>query len=60
MMILGTENPADLMTKYLARDKMDACMQSIGQKVMPGRANKGLDIQGASSRNKQPTKEGTP
>ena len=58
--IEGTKNPSDLMTKYLARDKMDACMQSIGQKVMSGRANKGLDIQGASSRNKQPTKERTP
>ena len=46
MKILGTEKPADLMTKYLARDKMDACMQTIGQEVRQGRAESGLDIQG--------------
>ena len=49
MKILGTENPADLMTKYLARDKMDACMRTIGQEIMQGRAKSGLDIQGASA-----------
>ena len=46
MKILGTENPADLMTKCFARDKMDACMQTIGQEVRQGRAESGLDIQG--------------
>ena len=49
MKILGTENPADLMTKYLVKDKMDACMQVIGQEVRQGRAKSGLDIQGASA-----------
>ena len=49
MKILGTDNPADLMTKYLVRDKMDACMQTIGQEIRQGRAKSGLDIQGASA-----------
>ena len=49
MKILGTENLADLMTKYLVRDKMDACMQIIGQEIRQGRAKSGLDIQGAKS-----------
>ena len=49
MNILGTENPVDLMTKYLVRDKMDACMQIIGQVIRQGRAKRGLDIQGAKS-----------
>ena len=43
----GTKNPADLMTKYLVRDKIDACMKSISQEVRQGRATTGLDIQGA-------------
>ena len=47
--VLGTDNPADLMTKYLTRDKMDACMQTIGQEIRQGRAKSGLDIQGAST-----------
>ena len=47
--VLGTENPADLMTKYLVREKADACMQRIGQEISQGRAKSGLDIQGASS-----------
>ena len=29
--VLGTENPADLMTKYLVRDKIDACMARLQQ-----------------------------
>ena len=49
MKMLGTANPADLMTKYLVRDKMDACMQTIGQEIRQGRAKSGLDIQGAST-----------
>ena len=50
MKMLGTENPADLMTKYLVRDKMDACMRTIGQEIRQGRAESGLDIQGANTR----------
>ena len=48
--IEGTTNPADLTTKYLIREKVDACMKSISQEVRQGRANSGLDIQGASAR----------
>ena len=48
--IEGTKNPADLMTKYLARDKVEACMTSISQVARQGRANSGLDIQGASAK----------
>ena len=47
--IEGTKNPADLMTKYLARDKIDSCMANISQEVRRGRANAGLDVQGAST-----------
>ena len=43
--ILGTENPADLMTKYLARDVIDKHMSSLGQVFQEGRANKGLEMQ---------------
>ena len=49
----GTENPADLMTKYLVRDKMDACMHTIGQENRQGRAKSGLDVQGASSQQRR-------
>ena len=45
--VLGTENPADMMTKYLARDKIDGCLELIGQTRLDGRADKGLNIQGA-------------
>ena len=48
--VLGTENPADLVTKYLSRDKMHNCLKSIGQEIRQGRAKSGLDIQGASSK----------
>ena len=46
--ILGTENPADLMTKYLTREKIDACLVRISQQMRDGRADKGLELQGAS------------
>merc|ERR1712185_161918 len=29
--ILGTENPADLMTKYLTREKIDMCLVRMSQ-----------------------------
>ena len=45
--VLGTESPADLMTKYLARDKIDGCLELIGQTRLDGRADRGLNIQGA-------------
>ena len=37
--ILGTENPADLMTKYLTRDNIDKHMSTIGQVFLHGRAD---------------------
>ena len=37
MKIEATKNPADLMTKYLTRDKIE-CMQAICQEVKSGRA----------------------
>ena len=43
--ILGTDNPADLMAKYLIRDKIDSCLESMSQKRLEGRAEKGLNIQ---------------
>ena len=43
--ILGTENPADLMTKYLARDKIDKHMSTIGRDFKEGRADAGLEMQ---------------
>ena len=43
--ILGTENPADLTTKYLTRDNIDKHMSAIGQVFLHGRADKGLEMQ---------------
>ena len=43
--ILGTESPADLMTKYLARDTIDKHLSTIGQGFKEGRADKGLEMQ---------------
>ena len=51
--IEGTKNPADLMTKYLVRDKMDSCMATVSQEVRSGRATSGLDIQGASTKGEE-------
>ena len=45
--VLGTENPADLMTKYLTRDVVDKHMSTLGQEVREGRAQKGLEMQGS-------------
>ena len=44
--VLGTENPADMMTKHLLREPLDKCMQELNQWRMSGRARTGLDIQG--------------
>ena len=46
MKVLGTSNPADLMTKYLTRVKVDNAIDKIGQVVQSGRAQASLDIQG--------------
>ena len=45
--VLGTENPADLMTKYLTREKIDGCLGLLHQERLEGRADRGLNIQGA-------------
>ena len=44
--ILGTENPADLMTKYLARSATDTHFGFLNQRRESGRAKSGLNIQG--------------
>ena len=46
MKVLGTANPADLMTKYLTREKVDNAIDNNGQVVQHGRAKSSLDIQG--------------
>ena len=46
--VLGTENPADLMTKYLTRDVIVTHMTKLGQEIREGRAEKGLEMQGSS------------
>ena len=43
--VLGTENPADLMTKHLTREQIEVAMQKIGQGIEEGRAEKSLEIQ---------------
>ena len=48
--VLGTENPADLMTKYLTRSVMDTHLDFLSQRRESGRAKSGLNIQGASTR----------
>ena len=45
--VLGTENPADLMTKYLTREVVDKHMSSLNQEIREGRAKKGLEMQGS-------------
>ena len=47
--VLGAESPADLMTKYLAREKMDGLMAKMSQVRLEGRAASGLELQGAPS-----------
>ena len=42
--VLGTENPADLMTKYLTRSVMDTHLDFLGQRRESGRARSGLNI----------------
>ena len=49
MKVLGTANPADLMTKYLPREKVDNAIDKMGQVVLECRANSTLDIQGKAN-----------
>ena len=36
--VWGGDNPADLLTKYLTRDKIDRCMLTFGLEYMAGRS----------------------
>ena len=36
--VWGGDNPADLLTKYLTRDKMDRCMVTFNLEYMDGRS----------------------
>ena len=47
--VLGTKNPADLMTKYLTRSVIDTHLQFIGQQRAKGRAQAGLQVQGKAA-----------
>ena len=49
--VLGTENPADLMTKNLARQALDKCMLQLNQHRTAGRAQTSLNIQGKGTTN---------
>ena len=46
--VLGTENPADLMTKHLVREKIDKYLTLLHQERQEGRAESGLELQGAN------------
>ena len=43
--ILGTENPGDLMTKYLGQKVIDKLMPELNQHFTEGRASSGLKIE---------------
>jgi hypothetical protein len=44
--VLGTENPADAMTKYLPASKMEVYMEKMSQAYRGGRAESGLKLGG--------------
>ena len=54
MKVLGTENPADLMTKYLTREKIDNAVDRMSQVLQEGRAKSSLDIQGQDIKDQKP------
>ena len=47
---LGTENPADMMTKHVPRASLDKCMSHLHQARVEGRAKASLDIQGKENK----------
>ena len=49
---LGTEYPADLMTKYLTRSVMDTHLEYLSQRRESGRARSGLNTQGKNAPSK--------
>ena len=44
--IKGSMNPADLLTKYLTSNRTSDLARRLGQRVLEGRANIALDLQG--------------
>ncbi len=48
--VFGTENPSDMMAKYLARSSLDNCMSQLNQEGASGRAQSCLEIQGSEKR----------
>ena len=47
--VLGTHNPADLMTQYLTRTVIDTHIQFMGHQREAGRSRVGLNVQGAAN-----------
>ena len=47
--VLGTHNPADLMTKYLTRTVIDTHLQFMSHQRADGRAKAGLKVQGKAA-----------
>ena len=47
--VLGTDNPADLMTKYLTRQVIDTHLQFMGHHRADGRARASLKVQGKTA-----------
>ena len=48
--VLATDNPADLMTKYLTRSVIDTHLQFMGHHRADGRAQAGLKVQGKTAK----------
>ena len=42
--VWGSDNPADLLTKYLTRDKMDRCMLTFGLEYKDGRSAEAPEV----------------
>ena len=42
--VWGGDNPADLLTKYLTRDKMDKCMLTFGLEYKGGRSAEAPEV----------------
>ena len=42
--VWGGDNPADLLTKYLTRDKMDRCMLTFGLEYKDGRSAEAPEV----------------
>ena len=51
--VLGTENPADLMTRYLTRAAADRCKGYLSQEKVAGRARSGLKVQGGGEQEEE-------